>query len=52
MDHLTTAPVEFSSLAICSIEGVNVSVIESIDTSDGTPGRLRINEPTVYHDTS
>ena len=30
MDHLTIAPVEFRSLAICGIEGVNVSVIESI----------------------
>ena len=34
MDHLTTAPVELSSLAICGIEGVNVSVIESTHTSD------------------
>ena len=29
MDHLTTAPVEFRSLAICGIEGVKVSTIES-----------------------
>jgi hypothetical protein len=32
MDHLTTAPVEFKSLAICGIEGVNVPIIESTHT--------------------
>ena len=30
MNYLTTAPVESRSLAICGIEGVNVSIIESI----------------------
>ena len=53
MDHLTIAPVEFKSLAICGIEGVNVSIIESTHTiRRGKPGQIRIDEHTVYHDTS
>ena len=35
MDHFTTAPVEFRSLAICGIEGVNVPIIESTHTVNG-----------------
>lgn len=58
MAYLTTAPVEFRSLAICGIEGVNVPTKESshrwyIDNKwNAKPIQKTDNEHTVYHVTS